>query len=286
MSIAQLQRDISKLDKEIVALEKKKAEKDKAAAEYDSKAAKVKISKNSSESMIRSKTKQIQRYQSEAQKARRASADLAKQIANKRKRRSEKATQLNKEEAKEQRKRDALVSKQRASNEQTIESLRQQIHQNWVDNASAESLGEGNVPEYDVFVSHAWEDKDDFVEEFVRALENRNLKVWYDKNRLKWGDSMRNKIDEGLRASKFGVAVLSPSYIAEGKYWTKAELDGLFQLESIGGKKLLPIWHNLTKNQVMEYSPMIASKFAMSTAVMTIEEIADELTSLFADIGS
>ena len=93
---------------------------------------------------------------------------------------------------------------------------------------------------------------------------------------------MRARIDDGLRKSKFGVAILSPNYIAEGKYWTKAELDGLFQMESINGKTLLPIWHNLTKKQVMDYSPILASKLAMTTATMTAEEIADELLDMLS----
>jgi hypothetical protein len=134
--------------------------------------------------------------------------------------------------------------------------------------------------QYDVFVSHAWEDKESFVDEFVQELQKLNLNVWYDKNQIKWGDSMRAKIDEGLRKSKFGVAVLSPDYIKDGKYWTKAELDGLFQLESVNGKMLLPVWHNLTKKEVMAYSPIIAGKLAMNTASMTPAEIAAELAAL------
>ena len=109
-----------------------------------------------------------------------------------------------------------------------------------------------------------------------------NLRVWYDTSQIKWGDSMRAKIDEGLKKSKFGVVVLSPDYIKEGKYWTKAELDGLFQLESVNGKTLLPVWHNLTKKEVMEYSPIIASRLAMTTASMTPSEIAEELAKLLA----
>ena len=93
---------------------------------------------------------------------------------------------------------------------------------------------------------------------------------------------MRAKIDDGLRKTKFGVVVLSPDYIAPNKYWTKAELDGLFQLESVNGKMLLPIWHNLTKKQVMEYSPIIAGKLAMNTASMTASEIANELMNMLS----
>lgn len=97
---------------------------------------------------------------------------------------------------------------------------------------------------------------------------------------------MRAKIDDGLRKSRFGVAVLSPNYIADGKYWTKAELDGLFQLESINGKTLLPIWHKLTKKEVMDYSPIIASKLAMNTASMTAKEIAENLLELLKETVS
>ena len=122
-----------------------------------------------------------------------------------------------------------------------------------------------------------------FVDEFVAELEKLDIKVWYDKQRIKWGDSMRARIDDGLKKSKFGIAVISPDYIADGKYWTKAELDGLFQLESVNGKMLLPIWHNITKQQVMNYSPIIASKLAMTTASMTADEIAKEMQSLLSE---
>lgn len=91
---------------------------------------------------------------------------------------------------------------------------------------------------------------------------------------------MRESIDKGLQKSKFGIVVLSPDYIKEGKYWTKQELNALFQLETINGKTILPIWHNLTKKDVLEYSPIIADRNAMNTTMLTPEEIALELSKL------
>ena len=55
----------------------------------------------------------------------------------------------------------------------------------------------------------------------------------------------------------------------------------MFQVETINGKTILPIWHNLTKKQVTEYSPIIADRKAMTTALMTPAEIAEELKKLF-----
>lgn len=161
----------------------------------------------------------------------------------------------------------------------TTKELQQQLSQPVVTSTAPPIAAD---EEYDVFVSHAYEDKESFVDEFVEALRNQGLKVWYDTDKLKWGDSMREKIDRGLAKSKYGVVILSPNYIAEHKYWTKAELNGLFQVETINGKTILPIWHNLTKKQVVEYSPIIADRKAMTTASMTPEEIAAELKELFA----
>ena len=275
MGVEQYQRKVNSLDKEIADLEKKKAEEDRKAADNHKKASRVSVSKNASESMIKSKMRQIENYEEKARKAEAASADYGKKISDKRTKRIDAYLKLQKEEQNERKKQEKSIENMKRVYEQRISELSK------VKNEFLETVS-GDEPEYDVFVSHAWEDKADFVEAFVQALKDREIKVWYDKSKIKWGDSMRARIDDGLRKSKFGVAILSPNYIAEGKYWTKAELDGLFQMESINGKTLLPIWHNLTKKQVMDYSPILASKLAMTTATMTAEEIADELLGMLS----
>lgn len=282
MSIEQYQRAVSSLDKDIADLEKKKAVSDGKAADARKKAANVSISKNASASIVKSKMRQIESYNNMAIKAEKESADLQKRIADKRDKRNAAAQHLQKEETAERKRQDRATQQIMKSYESRIEEL-QNMMTSTISFTPTYVIGddeEQDIPKYDVFVSHAWEDKDDFVDEFVVELRNLGIKVWYDTSEIKWGDSMRKRIDDGLRKSRFGVAVLSPSYIREGKYWTKAELDGLFQLDSIGGKVLLPIWHNLTKKEVMEYSPIIASKLAMNTASMTPKEIACELKKL------
>lgn len=283
MSVDQYQRSVNSLDKEIADLEKKKANTDKKAAEEDKKAASVNISKNASASTIKSKMNEIARHKDAANKARADSASIGKKIADKRKRRNEAYARLQKAEDDEAKKQLRATKRMQAAYESRIAELEAQTTSMSISHSdSSEEVDEHK--EYDVFVSHAWEDKESFVDEFVQALRDRNLRVWYDTSKMKWGDSMRAKIDEGLGHSKFGIAVLSPDYISDGKYWTKTELDGLFQLESINGKMLLPIWHKLTKKEVMDFSPIIAGKLAMNTASMTPEEIADKLVELLEDV--
>jgi hypothetical protein len=152
--------------------------------------------------------------------------------------------------------------------------------------SSVPSLYRGLVPdgpetddrEFDVFISHASEDKDEVVRPLAHALQAGGLKVWYDEFELKIGDSLRRKIDTGLAKSRFGVIVFSKSFMAKG--WTNYELDGLVT-RSVGGEQvLLPIWHNVTKKEIIDYSPSLADKLARSTSTHTVEEIAEEIVSL------
>lgn len=280
MSVDYYQRSVNSLDKGIAALEKKKAEADKKYAELSSKISSTQksITPRTSASIAASKLKQISGWESDRAKKSAESADLGKKLAEKRQKRNDANLKLQKAQQDEQKKQNREMKRMQESYESRIAQLQSMAIPSGVNISSA--VDEQEDVQYDVFVSHAWEDKESFVEEFVQELQKLNLCVWYDKKQIKWGDSMRAKIDEGLRKSKFGVAVLSPDYIKEGKYWTKAELDGLFQLESVNGKMLLPVWHNLTKKEVMAYSPIIAGKLAMNTASMTPAEIAAELAAL------
>ena len=284
MSVDQYQRTVNSLDKEIAELEKKKAIIDKKSADEQKKAANVSISKNTSASIIKSKMREVERHQDAATKAANESAALQKRIADKRIKRNEAYIKLQKEQQNEHKmeqkvQAQAMTNMQRAYEERIAELEKQ--NSPIISTVSVEKNEE--LPEYDVFISHAWEDKESFADEFVEELRKLGVKVWYDTSEIRWGDSMRQKIDEGLKKSKFGIAILSPNYIADGKYWTKSEFDGLFQMESINGKSLLPIWHNLTKQQVMEFSPIAASKKAMTTAMMTAKEIAEELVKLVSE---
>ncbi len=279
MSVEQVQRAVNSLDKEIADLEKKKSAKDKDCANLQDKinSTQKSITKHTSQSALNSKMRQISSYNSEFVRKSKESAELGQKIADKRKKRSDAYLKLQKEQQNEQKKQAKDNQRLQASYISRIEQLQHQLAVNTM--PQRQSLIENE--EYDVFVSHAWEDKEDFADEFVLELRKQGLKVWYDTNKLKWGDSMREKIDKGLSKSRYGVVILSPNYIAEHKYWTKAELNGLFQVETVNGKTILPIWHNLTKKQVVEYSPIIADRKAMTTASMTAEEIATELKDLF-----
>ena len=135
-----------------------------------------------------------------------------------------------------------------------------------------------NKENWDVFISHASEDKEDFVRPLANALTKFGAKVWYDELALKIGDSLGRSIDNGLSRSSFGIIVISPHFLE--KQWPEYELRGLVAREMEGGKVILPVWHNVTKSQVLEYSPPLADKKALSTSNSSVEKIAISLLEI------
>lgn len=133
-------------------------------------------------------------------------------------------------------------------------------------------------PEYDVFISHASEDKDEIVRPLANALVKKGVKVWYDEFEMKIGDSLRRKIDKGLANSRFGIVVISRDFIKKG--WTNYELDGIITKAVSGEQVVLPIWHKITKEEVVSFSPSLADKLARNTAISTVDEIAAEIADL------
>lgn len=119
--------------------------------------------------------------------------------------------------------------------------------------------GSDDLREFDVFVSHATEDKDTVVRPLAGALQERGLKVWYDEFELRVGDSLRRKIDVGISRSRFGIVVPSRPFFAKG--WSQYELDGLVTMAVSGKQVLLPLWHEISKDEVIRQAPPLRTRW-------------------------
>jgi hypothetical protein len=149
-----------------------------------------------------------------------------------------------------------------------------------------------------LFLSHAWEDKEAIAQKLYEALKDK-FDVWYDIESLQIGDSLTFKVGEGLKSCDYAIVVLSPTYLT--KKWTRDEFVGLVNLETNERKILLPIWHNVTRDQVLEFSPFLADRVAgksiegIDVIVARIEgivfgsqktrEIDDPLQKKFAEVA-
>jgi hypothetical protein len=135
------------------------------------------------------------------------------------------------------------------------------------------------APTPDLFIAHASEDKDEVARPLAEHLRSLDLQVWYDEFELQIGDNLRRKIDHGLATCRFGVTILSPHFFA--KEWPRWELDGLAARHLAGGGDIiLPVWHRISKDEVLAQSPPLANLVALKTADYRITEIAERIAEV------
>ena len=139
----------------------------------------------------------------------------------------------------------------------------EQIYQDLAERSKAETESENKM--YDVFVSHASEDKKDFVQPLVEALQDAGIRVWYDALEMEWGKSLRAQIDNGIKRSKYCILVLSKHFFA--KKWTNRELDGILAKENVTGATPLPI----TSTFGLQFPPYFI-----------LQQISDKLRNIFS----
>jgi hypothetical protein len=132
-----------------------------------------------------------------------------------------------------------------------------------------------DIAQYDCFISHASEDKVDFVEPLVAALSHIGITCWYDNSQIILGDPIRRKIDEGISYSKSGILVISERFLH--KPWTQYELDGLHQRYISGELRLISILHGVSHQEYQKFSASLASQLYTSTANDSISSMVSKI---------
>jgi hypothetical protein len=122
--------------------------------------------------------------------------------------------------------------------------------------------------DHDIFLSHASEDKETFVEELYNKLTKAKYKLWYDKNELRWGDNLNERIKKGLEASDYGIVVISKNYFAKHKEWTFMEFENILTRNNI-----LPILHGIDWLTIQTIHPKEYEKIKNWMAISSDEGI-------------
>ena len=132
-----------------------------------------------------------------------------------------------------------------------------------------------NDKKYDIFISHASEDKDEIVRPLATILEKLSVCVWYDEFSLQLGDSLSASIDKGLQESRYGLLVLSKAFMS--KNWTDYEYRSLLTRQNRGEKVILPLWYGIDADEVKKYSLYLAGIKALSITKETLGKAVDAI---------
>lgn len=129
------------------------------------------------------------------------------------------------------------------------------------------------LPEYDLFISHASRDKKDLVEELFQSMNKLGIRIFYDKESLEWGDNWKEKILNGTKRAEFAIIVISENFF--DREWTERELAEFLNRQNRNGQKLiLPILHNISLEQLQEKYPSVANIQAIDSKKYTCDQIA------------
>lgn len=146
---------------------------------------------------------------------------------------------------------------------------------------SGDSMSANNG-RYDVFVSHASKDKLKYVDKLVEAIKQVGLTVFYDKESIAWGDSIQEKVDEGIESCRLAVVVISKAYF--DRTWTEYELKSLLKRQNIEGRKIImPILYGVRKKELVKHYPSLSDILFKYSKQCSCDEMAKllkkELTS-------
>ncbi|WP_425328126.1 toll/interleukin-1 receptor domain-containing protein [Pseudomonas nitroreducens] len=127
--------------------------------------------------------------------------------------------------------------------------------------------------EYDSFLSYARIDGAQVANELRGCLEELGVAVWFDEVAIVPGRSQSLQMDAGLRKARTGIALLTPAYLT-GRFWTERELGVLLSKST-----LIPVLHNVTFDNVKEYSSFLPDLAGFTTEHNSVAEIAEKIAA-------
>lgn len=131
----------------------------------------------------------------------------------------------------------------------------------------------------DVFLCHAWDDRQGVAKELHDLLVAAGVKVWFSEKDLGLGVPMMRAIDKGLANSRIGLVLVTPALLARLPKESVAdkELSAL-----LAGNQLVPIVHNTTYDALRNVSPLLASRSGLDTSEDTMAVVAAKIAELVA----
>ncbi|MHC8944257.1 toll/interleukin-1 receptor domain-containing protein [Advenella incenata] len=129
----------------------------------------------------------------------------------------------------------------------------------------------------DVFLCHAWDDRQGPAKKLHALLVAVGVKVWFSEKDLSLGIPMMRAIDKGLANSRIGPVLVTPALLARLPKESVAdkELSAL-----LAGNQLIPIVHNTTYDALRDVSPLLASRRGLDTAEDSMTVIAQKIAEL------
>lgn len=148
----------------------------------------------------------------------------------------------------------------------------------------AELVARTHPERRDLFLCHAWDDREHAAKDLCDLLVSHGATVWFSEYDVGLGKSLLQEIDRGLANSRIGIVLVTP-----------ALLEGLKSTSGIAGKELsallatdrvIPVAHDTTFDALRDISPLLAARSGLTIGELSMSDVAKKVAGAAAAVGS
>lgn len=132
----------------------------------------------------------------------------------------------------------------------------------------------------DIFLCHAWDDRNGTAKELHDMLEAQGASVWFSEKDVALGSLLLREIDKGLANSRIGIVLVTPAFLK------RVDAEGIAEKELsalLARDLLIPVVHDTTFEELRETSPLLGSRSGLSTSEESLDDVALKLAELVSN---
>ena len=134
----------------------------------------------------------------------------------------------------------------------------------------------------DLFLCHAWDDREGSAKELHGHLKTSGATVWFSEEDISLGSLQMREIDKGLRNSRIGIVLVTPALLASIRNEGIAEKELAVLLNT---SRVVPVMHGVTFDELYDVSPMLASHAGLSTKDSSLDAVAAKIAAAAAALS-
>lgn len=149
-------------------------------------------------------------------------------------------------------------------------------------NRKAAEQAQAHPERRDLFLCHAWDDREGSAADLYRHLKSNGATVWFSEEDVALGTLLIREIDRGLRNSRVGIVLVTPALLRS------IESEGIAEKELsvlLASRRVIPVLHGTTFEALLDVSPMLASHAGLNTAESSLDDVAAKIAAAAAALS-
>lgn len=141
----------------------------------------------------------------------------------------------------------------------------------------AERIARTHPDRRDLFLCHAWDDRESAAKDLYNQLTGSGATVWFSETEVALGQSLMREIDKGLRMSRIGIVLVTPALLRslENGGIADRELSALLHTD-----RVIPVAHGVTFEEIRDVSPLLASRSGLTIdEALTMQDAARKVAA-------